>query len=30
MTLKYSGSDDFLEEIDMAYGGVLLFGKLYF
>jgi len=30
MTLKYSGSDDFLEEIDMAYGGVLLFAKLYF
>ena len=30
MNLKYSGSDDFLEEIDMSYGGVLLFAKLYF
>jgi len=30
MTLNYSGSDDFLEEIDMSYGGVLLFTKLYF
>ena len=30
MDLKYSGSDDFLEEIDMSYGGVLLFAKLYF
>jgi len=30
MGLKYSGSDDFLKEIDMSYGGVQLFGKLYF
>jgi len=30
MGLKYSGSDDFLDEIDMSYGGVQLFGKLYF
>jgi hypothetical protein len=30
MTLNYSGSDDFLEEIDMSYGGVLLFTKLNF
>ena len=30
MGLKYSGSDDFLDEIDMSYGGVQLFAKLYF
>jgi len=30
MDLKYSGSDDFLEEMNMSYGGVLLFTKLYF
>jgi len=30
MDIKYSGSDDFLEEINMSYGGVLLFAKLYF
>ena len=30
MDLKYSGSDDFLEKINMSYGGVLLFTKLYF
>ena len=30
MGLDYNGSDDFLSEIDLSYGGVLLFGKLYF
>ena len=30
MDLKYSGSDDFLDEIDMSYGGVQAFAKLYF
>lgn len=30
MDLKYSGSDDFLDEIDMSYGGLHLFGKVYF
>jgi hypothetical protein len=30
MKLDYSGSDDFLSEIDLSYGGVLAFAKLYF
>ena len=30
MGLDYDGSDNFLSEIDLAYGGFLLFGKLYF
>jgi hypothetical protein len=30
MNLDYSGSDDFLSEIDLSYGGVLAFAKLYF
>ena len=30
MGLDYNGSDNFLSEIDLAYGGFLLFGKLYF
>ena len=30
MDLKYSGDDDFLDEIDMSYGGVQAFAKLYF
>ena len=30
MGLDYDGSDNFLSEIDLAYGGLLLFGKLYF
>ena len=30
MDLEYSGDDDFLEEIDMSYGGVQAFVKLYF
>lgn len=30
MNLNYDGSDDFLDEIDMSYGGFQLFGKIYF
>lgn len=30
MGLDYDGSDNFLSEIDLAYGGFLLFAKLYF
>ncbi len=30
MGLDYSGRDNFLSEIDLSYGGLLLFGKLYF
>ncbi len=30
MNLEYSGSDDFLSEIDLSNGGVMAFGKLYF
>ena len=30
MNLDYSGSDDFLSEIDLNNGGVLAFAKLYF
>jgi len=30
MDLEYSGSDDFLSEIDMSYGGFLAFAKVYF
>jgi len=30
MNLDYSGSDDFLSEIDLSNGGVLAFAKLYF
>ena len=30
MNLDYSGSDDFLSEIDLSYGGVLAFAKFYF
>jgi hypothetical protein len=30
MDLDYEGSDNFLSNIDMSYGGVLLFGKIYF
>lgn len=30
MDLNYSGSDDFLEEINMSYGGVQAFAKFYF
>ncbi len=30
MDLDYDGSDDFLSAINLSYGGVLLFGKIYF
>ncbi len=30
LDLDYDGSDNFLSEINLAYGGVLLFGKIYF
>lgn len=30
MDLDYSGSDDFLKSIDLSYGGLLLYGKLFF
>ena len=30
MKLDYSGSDNFLSEIDLSYGGVQAFAKLYF
>ena len=30
MNLEYSGSDDFLSEFDLRYGGVLAFAKFYF
>ncbi len=30
MDLDYSGSDDFLRSIDLSYGGVLLYAKLFF
>jgi hypothetical protein len=30
MDLEYSGSDDFLSEIDLSNGGFLAFAKLYF
>ncbi|MBT8370972.1 MAG: hypothetical protein KJO34_08420 [Deltaproteobacteria bacterium] len=30
MNLDYSGGDDFLSEIDLSYGGVLAYAKLYF
>ena len=30
MNLEYSGSDDFLSEIDLSNGGVMAFAKLYF
>ena len=30
MDLEYSGSDNFLSEIDIAYGGFLAFAKIYF
>jgi hypothetical protein len=30
MDLDYSGSDSFLSDIDIAYGGFLAFAKVYF
>jgi hypothetical protein len=30
LDLKYSGNDDFLDEIDMSYDGVQAFAKFYF
>jgi hypothetical protein len=30
MDLDYNGSDDFLSEIELSYGGFLAFAKLYF
>jgi len=30
MDLDYSGGDNFLSEIDLGYGGLLFFGKIYF
>lgn len=30
MDIDYSGSDNFLRSIDLSYGGVFLYGKLYF
>jgi hypothetical protein len=30
MDLEYSGSDDFLSEFDLRYGGLLAFAKIYF
>ena len=30
MNLEYSGSDDFLSEFDLRYGGLLAYAKIYF